>query len=111
VLRKDKLIKCGKALMDFVCYIIYSKSINRFYIGHTSNIYERLKLHNRGYFGSKSYTYRSKDWEVYLLIQCETNEKALFIESRIKKMKSRKYLENLKKYPELVEKIKKGLNN
>ena len=50
---------------------------------------------------------KASDWELFLLIPCETIEQAVFIESRIKRMKSRKYIENLKKYPEMVEKILK----
>ena len=42
--------------MEFFCYILYSKSINRYYIGYTSDIEQRLKLHNDGHFGRKSYT-------------------------------------------------------
>jgi len=71
----------------------------------------RLKLHNRGHFGGKSYTYRSKDWEVFLLIPCQTIEEAVFVESRIKRMKSRKYIEDLKKYPGIIEKIVKEFHN
>ena len=91
--------------MNFFCYILYSKSSNKYYIGYTSDIDERIKLHNRGHFGGKSYTNKADDWEIYLLIPCKSIEQAVSIESRIKKMKSRKYIENLKKYPEMVEKI------
>jgi putative endonuclease len=97
--------------MHYFCYIIYSKSINRYYTGYTSDIIERLDLHNRGYFGRKTYTHRSSDWEVYLLIPCKTIGQAVNVETSIKKMKSRKYIENLKKYPELVEKLMKHFIN
>ena len=97
--------------MPFFCYIVYSKSTNRYYVGYTSDIEERIKLHNTGHFGGKSFTHKASDWEIFLLIPCDTKEKAVFIESRIKKMKSRKYIENLKKYPEMIEKILKELTN
>jgi putative endonuclease len=92
-------------MMSFICYILYSKSTNRYYIGYTSDITERIKLHNNGQFGGKSYTYKATDWEIYLLIPCRSIEQAVFTELRIKKMKSRKYIENLQKYPEMVEKV------
>jgi putative endonuclease len=44
-----------------------------------------------------------------MLIPCESVTQAILIEKRIKKMKSRKYIENLKKYPEMIEKILKEL--
>jgi putative endonuclease len=97
--------------MHFFCYILYSLSIDRYYIGYTSDIEERYELHKNGHFGRKAFTFRTDDWEIYLLIPCETIEQALFIESKIKKMKSRKYIENLKKYPELIGKLLKGFNN
>ena len=91
--------------MRYCCYILYSKSVDRFYIGYTSDFGERLKSHNNGQFGSKSYSFIASDWEVHLVIPCETIEQAVYIEFKIKKMKSRKYIINLKKYPELVEKV------
>ncbi len=91
--------------MSYCCYIIYSKSIDKYYIGYTSNLEERLELHNTGHFGGRSFTSKSSDWEIYLVISCGTVEQAVFMESKIKKMKSRTYIENLKKYPEIVEKL------
>jgi putative endonuclease len=97
--------------MQIFCYIIYSESIDRYYVGYTTDIDERLILHNTGHFGGKSYTHKSHDWEIYLLIPCKSIEMAVFLESRIKKMKSRLYIENLKRHPELIEKIMKDFNN
>jgi putative endonuclease len=68
---------------------------------------ERLSLHNDGYFGRKSYTYKASDWDLFLLVPCDAAEEAVFVELKIKMMKSRKYLENLKKYPEIIKKILK----
>jgi putative endonuclease len=91
--------------MIYCCYIIYSSSIDRYYIGYSSDIDERLKLHNEGKFGGKSFTHRADDWKIYLLINCDSIEQAVFVESRIKNMKSRTYIENLKRNPEMAEKI------
>jgi putative endonuclease len=91
--------------MNYCCYILISRSLNRYYIGHTTDIELRLKYHNNGKFGKKSFTYKTSDWKIYLLIPCETMNQAILLESKIKRMKSRKYIENLKKYPELITKI------
>ena len=85
--------------MKFLCYILYSKSIDRYYVGYTSDIEERIKLHNSGSFGYKSYIYKASDWNIFLTIPCDTIEQAVFIEIKIKSMKSRK------KYPEIIERI------
>ena len=91
--------------MDFVCYMIYSHSLNRYYVGHTSDFAERLKKHNDGYFGNKAFTSRAQDWEEFLVIPCSSVELAVYLEIKIKRMKSRSYKENLKKYPEMINKI------
>jgi putative endonuclease len=96
--------------LNYFCYILYSKSISKYYVGYTTDIEERIKLHNNGYFGGRSYTHKASDWDLYLLIPCETAEQAVFIELKIKNMKSRTYIENLKKYPEMIEKIQKEFN-
>jgi putative endonuclease len=78
--------------MKFFCYIVYSKSIDRYYVGYTGDVDERLKLHNTGHFGGKSYTHITSDWELFLLIPCETITQAIYIELRIKNMKSQNIL-------------------
>jgi putative endonuclease len=92
-------------VMQSFCYILYSDSIDRYYVGYTSDIQERIKLHNNGHFGGKSFTHKATDWSLFLLIPCKSIQQAIFIESKIKRMKSRRFIENLKKYPEIVEKI------
>jgi len=92
--------------MQIFCYIIYSKTLDRFYIGYTVDFNERLRQHNSGYYGSGIYTFKVKDWEEYLLIPCETINEAVYIERYIKRMRSRRYIENLKRYPEIIDKIR-----
>ncbi len=94
--------------MKGTTYILYSKSVNRYYIGATQEgIQKRLESHNEGKYGGKSYTSMATDWEVYLAIECDDYSHAIRLERKIKSMKSRVYIENLKKYKELIEKIKK----
>jgi putative endonuclease len=93
-------------VMQFCCYVIYSKLLDKYYTGYTSNIDERLLLHNNGHFGGKSYTHKATDWEIFLLIPCSSIAQAISIESKIKRMKSRRYIESLKKYPVIINKLK-----
>ena len=65
---------------------------------------ERLKKHNSGFY-KEAYTRFATDWELYLLIECSTVSQALCVEKHIKKMKSKVYIMNLKKYPEMIEKL------
>jgi len=87
------------------CYIIYSPQLDSYYTGSCANFDLRLKAHNSKKYVA-SYTSKSNDWERYLIIQTETKKHALRLERKIKQMKSRVFIENLKKYPELVHKIK-----
>jgi|SRR6478609_345551 len=87
-------------------YILYSSSCDRFYIGSTnSTIIERIEKHNLGYYPGPHFTKQAKDWELFLSIECASPEQSKSIEKHIKSMKSRKYLFNLKAFPELIEKL------
>jgi putative endonuclease len=72
----------------------------------TEDLDQRLYHHNHPIFGSK-FTARGMPWELFLSIACESKEHALKVERLIKSKKSRIFIENLKKYPELREKILK----
>ena len=91
--------------MSFV-YIIYSSLLNKFYIGATQDsVINRIEKHNNGTYGTHRFTSTTKDWELYLSFECKDYAHALRLERKVKSMKSRKYIENLKKYDELRTKI------
>ena len=88
------------------CYILYSPSRDTFYVGSTSlDPEERLEQHLSKYYGSKKFTSRFKDWEIFHFINCKTFTQATKIERHLKKMKSKKYIKNFKLYPELSTKL------
>ena len=87
-----------------VVYILYSKNIDSYYIGSCINLKKRIEAHNKGEF-SKAYTKRSNDWIIFFKIENLEYNQARKIEKHIKNMKSRKYLENLKKYNEISQKL------
>jgi len=87
------------------CYILYSKKLNKHYVGATStDATERLNRHSSEYYEGK-FTSKTDDWELFLSIECTNVKQAFAIEAHIKRMKSRKYIENLKHYPEIIEKL------
>ena len=87
-------------------YILYSTRIDKFYIGFTTEAPSlRLARHNEGYYDNK-FTAKGKPWVVHHFIACESEAQARKIESHIKAMKSRKYLNDLKAYPAIEEKLK-----
>ncbi|PPK96728.1 putative endonuclease [Nonlabens xylanidelens] len=87
-------------------YIIFSKQLNKFYVGITQESPEiRLSAHNQGKYGKRKFTATAHDWEIKLTIQCDDYAHATRLEKKIKRMKSRTYIENLMKYEELRDKI------
>ena len=78
--------------MTLVVYILYSKNLDCYYIGHTQNLGTRLNQHNSQV--SKS-TKKTNDWEIVYQECFETRSAAVHRELAIKRKKSRKYIEML----------------
>jgi len=70
-------------------YILYSPSLDRFYVGETADPAQRLKHHLAGH---QRYTRRATDWIQVFLMSTSSREAALEIERAIKNSKSRKTL-------------------
>ena len=85
-------------------YILFSEKLNKFYIGFTTNLEERLQFHQTA--ETRKFTYNANDWIVFLAIECDSKSQGVGIEKHIKSMKSRAYIHNLKTYPEIIEKLK-----
>jgi putative endonuclease len=91
-------------------YIIYSKSIDRYYVGITSEaVSHRLIKHNESGYGSH-YTSQANDWELKLHINCDNYSEARRMELYLKRMKSRKFIEKIildkEEQKSLINKIK-----
>ena len=78
--------------MRFYVYILYSKELDRYYIGSTFNIQERLNKHLSS---TKGFTSKAKDWELKYQEIFDNRSEALKREFQIKKWKSRKMIERL----------------
>jgi len=74
-------------------YILHSKSINKFYIGHTADpMEERLRKHNSNHDG---FTGKANDWEIVYTEIFQDKLEAYAREREVKKWKSRKRMEAL----------------
>ena len=91
-------------------YLLFSKKLDKYYIGSCLNLDERIEEHlskkNRD-----SFTCKADDWELNYSIDDLAYEQARGIEKHIKNMKSKKYIENLKRYPEIANKLKELYKN
>jgi putative endonuclease len=93
----------------YCVYIIRSVSLEKFYIGETKDLEERIFQHNSGFYNS-AFSRKAKDWKLYFVLECNSRTQARKIEAHIKNMKSKKYIQNLKEYPEIALKLKNKLN-
>jgi len=98
--------------MKSFVYILFSKSLNRFYIGVTTlRIEERIQNHIDKKYGNLNFTQKANDWQLFHFIECENFSQARNIELHIKKMKSKIYIQNLKKYPDIEKKLLKKFDS
>ena len=88
-----------------VVYILFSKKSDGYYIGQTEDLPLRLIQHLHKLL-PVAYTKAADDWIVYYSLECSSRKQAVNIERHIKRMKSRRYIQNLVTYPELGEKLK-----
>jgi putative endonuclease len=76
-------------------YILYNQSVDKYYVGITQDLAERIRQHNLGGPSTKFTRKYLGSWEVVYIEDYETLSAAKVRENRIKRMKSRKYLEGL----------------
>ena len=74
----------------FYTYIIYSLSKNKYYIGQCENLDKIIDDHNNS---RSTYTKTGKPWILKWSKEFSTRSEAIVEETRIKKKKSRKYIE------------------
>ena len=85
-------------------YILFSKKLDRYYTGSCKDLSYRTEQHLNKEF-TKSFTAKSDDWELFFSVDALQERQARLIEEHIKRMKSRTYIQNLKKYPEMMQKL------
>jgi putative endonuclease len=76
-------------------YIIYSEKCNKYYVGHTGFLEQRLKEHNTGKGGDFSSS--CLPWILVYHEQRASRSEAMKREKEIKSKKSRRYIEWLVK--------------
>ncbi len=76
----------------YYTYILFSKIKNKYYVGSTSNMEERIRKHNSNH---KGFTGKTNDWELVYTEEFNAITDALSREKQIKKWKSRILIEKL----------------
>jgi putative endonuclease len=78
--------------MKHCCYILFSRKLDKYYIGSTENRFERLEKHRMNH---KGFTGTAKDWEIVYYEEFDDKREAQKREKEIKSRKSRTYIEHL----------------
>jgi len=78
--------------MQYYIYILYSIKLDRYYIGSTADVSDRLKKHNRSRQG---FTSTGKPWILLYTEECNSKTGALRREKQLKSWKNRERLELL----------------
>ena len=79
-------------MMMYYTYILFSKKLNKYYVGHTDNLEKRFEEHNRGKskfsrFGTPS--------ELVVDFEFSSKKDAAPYENRIKKRGCKRFLERI----------------
>jgi putative endonuclease len=81
-----------ESYMKYLVYILYSPSKDRYYIGQTQDIEDRMLRHNSG--RSKSTKY-GLPWILVYTKEFDSRSTAMLYEKKLKSEKSREYLEEM----------------
>jgi putative endonuclease len=79
-----------KSPLKYFVYILYSKNIDRYYIGVTYSPELRLSRHLSKL---SRFTKQTDDWQMLKTFEFNSRSEAMRYEKRIKKMKTNKYIE------------------
>ncbi|MGE8343611.1 MAG: GIY-YIG nuclease family protein [Flavobacterium sp.] len=76
----------------FFVYILYSAKKEKFYIGQTNDMEDRLNRHNNGQSLS---TKNGVPWKIIYTIQLDSRSEAMILETKIKKRGAKRYLQDI----------------
>ena len=76
----------------FYTYILFSKSVNKYYVGYTSDLNNRIDRHGTD---KNKFTGQANDWKLITQFQFDTKSEAIKFESKIKKRGIKRFLDSL----------------
>ena len=77
--------------MDYVVYILFSDSLQKYYVGQTSDVENRIHYHNTG---KADFTSKGIPWRMIHSFPCATRSEAVRLEASIKKRGIKRYLQD-----------------
>ena len=86
--------------MVYFVYILYSEVFDKYYIGQTNSLAQRLERHNE-FENSNSYTSKYRPWLLMAFVEVgESRGDAVKVERRLKSLKSKKAIAEFAKNTE-----------
>ena len=87
---------------EFYTYILWSKTIEKYYVGSTKNVIRRIQNHR---MGLSKWTSKATDWILIYSTSFEMRTEALNLEKRIKKRGAKRWLQdkNLMNYVRIAQ--------
>ena len=79
----------------YIVYILYSSVHDKYYVGQTNDIADRIRRHNGGFNASTS-PYRP--WVIQLTITKSTRSEAMLLEKKLKNLSKDRLLKFIEKY-------------
>ena len=76
----------------YYVYILHSEKLDRYYVGSTNNVNDRLIRHNSG---QGSYTKKGVPWILVKSFELSTRSEAVKFEMKIKKRGAKRFLTGL----------------
>ena len=76
----------------YVVYILFSPSLNKYYVGSTVHLSIRLEEHNRG---KSTFTKKVIPWNLIHYSEYESHSEAVQMENKIKKRGISRYLDDI----------------
>lgn len=81
--------------MPYYVYILFSKSFDKFYIGQTDDVANRLHRHNSGY---EKATNPYRPWQMVWVTNKESRAATMQLEKKLKNLSKGRIREFIKKY-------------
>jgi putative endonuclease len=77
---------------DMFVYILYSRSLDKYYVGQTQDLSARIEKHNKGFVSS---TKTGTPWVIVFTQEVKNRSEAVILERKIKGRGAKRYLQDI----------------
>jgi putative endonuclease len=86
-------------------FVFYSPNLDDYYFGESDEFMDKLNKLNTGYYDTLKAIAKASDWEIKLVIECESKSQAVKVLKHLSAKPNRLYLNNLSNHPGLVKRL------